>query len=433
MMRRTLNTLLLLVALVVTSCVNEPQSHEHTIITIEDGQFIKNNKPYYFIGANLWYGAILGSEGDGGDRARLARELDFLKSQGVTNLRVAVGGEGERQYASKISPILQPMPGEYNDELLVGLDYLMYQLQLRDMSAVLYLANAWEWSGGFIQYLQWAGEVDNDFDADGCSWTEYRAAAAKFVQSDKAKEILNNHIRYIISRTNIYTGQRYIDDPAIFSWQLCNEPRAFSEESKEALYNWVDETSTLIRSLDPNHMISTGSEGRMGCEGDIELFERIHSLENISYLNAHMWSLNWSWIDRTDMDGSIDSTIATCTDYLNEHIEVAQRVNKPLVVEEFGLPRDNMQIKRGTATTHRDRLYRNVFAMVIESAKTNGVFAGCNFWSWGGEAEQIEGQEFWQKDMDYSGDPPQEAQGLNSVYVDDLSTLAIIKENIDLL
>ncbi len=432
-MIRTLNSLLILLTLALSSCVESSRSGVEDIVTIEDGQFIKGGKAYYFIGTNFWYGAILASQGEGGDRERLARELDFLKSQGITNLRVAVGGEGTKSYASKISPILQPNAGEYDDELLDGLDYLMYQLQLRDMNAVLYLANAWEWSGGFIQYLQWAGEVEDDFDADGCSWTEYRAAATKFMRSQRAKELLNDHIKYIVSRRNRYTGERYIDDPAIFSWQLCNEPRAFSEESKEALYSWVDETSALIRSLDPNHMISTGSEGQMGCEGDLELFERIHALENISYINAHMWSLNWSWIDRTDMDGSIDSTIAKCTDYLNEHIEVAQLLNKPLVVEEFGLPRDNMQIKRGTATTHRDRLYRNVFAMVVESAKTGGVFAGCNFWSWGGYAEQIEGREFWQAGMDYSGDPPQEAQGLNSVYVDDLSTLAIIKESIDLL
>lgn len=176
-------------------------------------------------------------------------------------------------------------------------------------------------------------------------------------------------------------------------------------------------------------MISTGSEGRMGCEGDINLFERIHSLKNISYLNAHMWSLNWRWIDPKDMDGTIDSTIVKCQDYLNEHIEVAKKLNKPLVLEEFGLPRDGAEIKRGTSTKHRDRLYESIFSSVVESSKTNGVFAGCNFWSWGGEAKQIEGQMYWHKDMDYSGDPPQEAQGLNSVYDDDDSTIEIIKNN----
>ncbi len=426
-MKPTLNLMVLFVALLFTSCQEAPQAEEPQFVTVEDGQFIKDGEPYYYIGANFWYGAILGSKGEGGDRERLARELDDLKSHGVTNLRVAVGGEGTKAYPSKISPILQPEPGVYNEELLDGLDYFMAELAERDMQAVLYLANAWEWSGGFTQYLMWAGEISEDFDAENCSWTDYRAAATKFVRSAKARELLDNHIKFIVSRTNAYTGVKYVDDPAIFSWQLCNEPRAFSDESKENLYDWVKSTSDLIRSIDKNHMISTGSEGRMGSEGDIELFERVHSLENISYINAHMWALNWSWINKDDMEGTIDSAIAKCEAYLAEHIAVAEKLKKPLVFEEFGLPRDNAAILRGTTTLHRDRVYQTVFDMIVESKKEGGAFAGCNFWAWGGEAEQIPGQEFWKKDMDYSGDPPQEAQGLNSVFSDDESTIAIIE------
>ncbi len=418
--------LLLLTFSLSVACCNQPAESQE-IITINNGQFIRNGEPYYFVGTNFWYGPLLGSQGQGGDRERLHRELDELKSIGVTNLRVLVGGEGQTKWKSKISPILQPEPGVYNDELLDGLDYFMYQLQLRDMTAVLFLANAWEWSGGFTQYLMWTGELPEDFDPDVVSWGDFREAATKFVRSEAAKELMDNHVRYIVSRTNRYTNQRYIDDSAIFSWQLCNEPRAFSTESKEYLYEWVDATSSLIRSIDPHHMISTGSEGRMGCEGDIELYERIHALENISYMNAHMWSLNWSWIDRQDMDGTIDGAVAKCEDYLSEHIAIAEQLNKPLVFEEFGLPRDGGVITRGTPTSHRDRIYQTVFDMIVSSAKSGGKFAGCNFWAWGGNAEQIEGRPYWQSDMDYSGDPPQEEQGLNSVYSDDATTVEIIK------
>lgn len=424
--------LLLLITLFIAASCNSGTLLNNKIVTVKDGQFIKNGKPYYFVGTNFWYGAILGSKGEGGDRDRLNRELDSLKSIGVTNLRVMVGAEGKEGWKSKINPILQETPGEYNDELLDGLDYLMYQLQQRDMSAVLYLANAWQWSGGFTQYLMWVGELDDNFSPD-LNWNDYRSAATKFVRSEKAHELLNNHIKFIVTRTNRYSNTKYVDDPTLFSWQLCNEPRAFSDESKEYLYKWIDKTSTLIRSLDPNHMISTGSEGRMGCERDMELFERIHKLENISYVNAHMWSLNWSWIDRTDIDGSIDRAIEKCKSYINDHVKSSEAMNKPLVLEEFGMPRDNMEIKRGTPTTNRDKLYKTVFTEIVNSSKTNGALAGCNFWAWGGEAEQIPGKEHWEKGMVYCGDPAQEPQGLNSVYVDDYSTIKIIKETINLL
>ena len=135
------------------SCSNEK------IIRVEDGQFIRDGKPYYFVGTNFWYGAILGSTGEGGNRERLTRELDFMKEQGIENLRILIGGEGENGLLGKIEPNLQPLPGEYNDDILAGLDYLMMELGRRDMTAVLYFNNAWEWSGGYTQYVAWANDT----------------------------------------------------------------------------------------------------------------------------------------------------------------------------------------------------------------------------------------------------------------------------------
>ena len=55
-----------------------------------------------------------------------------------------------------------------------------------------------------------------------------------------------------------------------------------------------------------------------------------------------------------------------------------------------------------------------------------GMVAGCNFWGWGGLAEPE--HEMWQRGDDYTGDPAQEAQGLNSVFACDSSTIATIKQ-----
>ena len=84
---------------------------------VENGRFIVEGRPYYFVGANFWYGAILASEGEGGDTLRLKRELDRLEKMGVTNLRILVGGEGEGGVPVKFEPLLQPSPGVYNDTL----------------------------------------------------------------------------------------------------------------------------------------------------------------------------------------------------------------------------------------------------------------------------------------------------------------------------
>ena len=96
---------------------------QSTFVTVKDGHFLRDGKPYYYVGTNFWYGAILGSEGQGGDRQRLARELDLMKQMGIDNLRILVGSDGERGVTTKVEPTLQVQPGVYNDTILAGLDY----------------------------------------------------------------------------------------------------------------------------------------------------------------------------------------------------------------------------------------------------------------------------------------------------------------------
>lgn len=59
---------------------------------------------------------------------------------------------------------------------------------------------------------------------------------------------------------------------------------------------WMSDVAAQIKLLDPNHMVSSGSEGLQGCEKDIALFEKIHADSNIDYLNIHIWPYNWGWV-----------------------------------------------------------------------------------------------------------------------------------------
>ena len=134
-----------------------PMMSQSTFVTVKDGHFEKDGTPYYYVGTNFWYGAILGSEGQGGDRKRLTKELDLMAKMGIDNLRIRVGSDGERGVTTKVEPTLQVAPGVYNDTILAGLDYLLMEMGKRRMVAVLYLNNSWEWSGGYGFYLQHAG------------------------------------------------------------------------------------------------------------------------------------------------------------------------------------------------------------------------------------------------------------------------------------
>lgn len=403
-----------------------PKPAEHSFIKVNaDGQFVRDGKPYYFVGANFWYGAILGSEGEGGNRERLHKELDFLKSIGINNLRVLVGADGENGIKTRVEPSLQVAPGVYNDTILAGLDYFMNELRERDMTAVLYLNNSWEWSGGYSVYLQWSGHGDAVVPAvDG--WPAYMEYVKQFPQSDSAKALFANHVNYIVSRTNRYNQIKYVDDPTIMSWQIGNEPRAFSDENKEPFARWMADVAAQIKSLDPNHMVSSGSEGSWGCEMDMNLFEKIHADPNINYLNIHIWPYNWSWVKADSLKELLPRAKENTKKYIDDHMVIARKYSKPIVLEEFGFPRDGFSFSKEAPTTARDEYYRYVFDLIRQDRESGGLFAGCNFWAWGGFAGQNPGHVFWEKGDDYTGDPAQEQQGLNSVFATD-STIEIIK------
>ncbi|MDR0973905.1 MAG: beta-mannosidase, partial [Prevotellaceae bacterium] len=219
-------------------------SPKNSFVQVKDGQFLVDGKPYYFIGTNFWYGGMLGSVGQGGDRERLIRELDLMKSVGITNLRVLVGADGYDNSASKVRPALQIEPGVYNDTIFDGLDFFLSELGKRDMYAVLFLNNSWDWSGGYGQYLEWANVAPDTAGVRG--WAQQTRMLSQYASCDECKELFFNHVRHVLSRTNRYTGKKYIDDPAILSWQVGNEPRAFSNEAKPYFALWLKETTALI-------------------------------------------------------------------------------------------------------------------------------------------------------------------------------------------
>ncbi|MBB4034312.1 mannan endo-1,4-beta-mannosidase [Dysgonomonas hofstadii] len=395
----------------------------------KNGQLFIGEKPYYFIGTNFWYGAILGSEGQGGNRERLHKELDFMQANGINNLRILVGADGVAGQAVKVMPTLQQAPGVYNDTIFDGLDYLLVEMGKRNMHAVLYLNNSWEWSGGYGQYLEWAGK-GNVPEKGVHDWPVFVEHVAKYADCDSCHAMFNEHVKYVLSRTNRYTNKKYTEDTVIMAWQVGNEPRAFSEEGKAGFARWIKESTALIRSLDPNHLISIGSEGVWGTEMDSVLFEQMHADPNVDYLTMHIWPKNWSWIDVNDIPGSVKTGIEKTNEYMQQHIAIAKRLNKPVVMEEFGFPRDNHKYTLDDPVTARDKYYANVFGQIVAASKDNGVLAGCNFWAWGGFGRPA--HEFWQPWDDYVGDPSQEEQGLNSVFDTD-STIKVIKEYADQL
>ena len=293
------------------------------------------------------------------------------------------------------------------------------------MQAVLFLNNSWEWSGGYGQYLEWAtGEKALIPLIDG--YWPFMQQMRKFQTSKESQELFYNHVKNIVGRTNSITGKPYKEDPAIFSWQIGNEPRCFSDdpEIREGFIGWLTETARIIKDLDPNHMLSTGNEGYMGCEQDWELLKQVNSIPGVDYMTIHIWPYNWGWAEENDLEGTLPGSFVKTQEYLETHANLAKMLGMPMVCEEFGFPRDGFNPAMETPTRARDEYYKYLFSQVGPSKSLQGA----NFWGWSGFAVPQHTQ--WETGDPYTGDPAQEAQGLNGVYITD-TTVAVIREAIN--
>lgn len=401
--------------------------HSQSFVYIQDGQFQRDGKPYYFLGTNFWYGMNLASKGEGGDRERLVAELDHLQALGITNLRIVAGSEGPDTEPWRMKPALQPAPGQYNEALWDGLDFLLDQMSKRGMTAVVCLNNFYPWSGGFTQYYAWAKPQDIPYPppAEGGNWFGYMTFATRFYKEPKAIALYENHIRKVIERVNCYNDKVYKDDPTIMSWELANEPRGMLRF--RSYRKWIKRTARLIKSLDKNHLVTIGSEGNTSTPTGNH-FTKDHGYSGIDYTTVHIWIQNWQWYDPKDPEESYQKALDKAVRYLERHLALSKKIGKPMIFEEFGIARDNDSHEPSAPTKWRDQYYQTLFEWVYQQAKKGEPIGGCNFWAWGGQGRPRTARAIWQAGDDFIGDPPHEHQGWYSVYDRDTSTLAILAE-----
>lgn len=388
-------------------------------------QLYDRKKPYYFIGTNYWYGGLIAADPDkkrGIERIR--RDLDFLKKQGVNNLRLLGGAEGVGPLNGvvRVGPAFQTQQGIFDESALDGLDILLDEMAKRDMRAVIYVSNNWDWSGGFQQYLIWNGEISKEWLTRKPDWDTLRDLVAKFYSCSLCKYSYARQAARLVRRINTVNGKRYRNDPTIMAWQIANEPRPMRPAAVEAYKQWIAETAQQLANIAPNHLVSIGSEGWIGSEG-MEVYEQIHADPNIDYLTIHIWPKNWAWFANGRMAEEYQKFRNETVKYIEDHAAIARKLRKPLVIEEFGLPRDGQSFNPSSATKIRDRY----FSEVLSSVRKHPNIAGANFWAFGGDVRPAE--LWWKAGNEYVGDPPMEEQGLYSIFTYDRSTWKLINRH----
>ncbi len=406
---------------------------KNDFVRVEGSSFMIGDQPYRFVGINFWHGAWLGADIIPSGKERLVRELELLKSYGIDNLRVMASAE-QSDMVMSVVPSFQSKPGLYDESLLTGLDYLLYEMGRRNMKAILVLNNYWQWSGGMAQYVSWVtGDSIIDPDATG-NWRGFMNFSAGFYDNHSAQDCFFKYLEHIIQRKNTINHLYYFNDPTIMTWELANEPRPHphSLQDKSLLtgyYKWIDSTARFIHHLAPNQLVTTGSEGLAGSLHDSTIYFDTHVLPSIDYVTFHLWPKNWGWFIADRQEETLPVVLKNARDYCIKHMHYAEIMGKPTVLEEFGIGRDKERYLPGTTVTVRDTFLSMIYQIIADHMQSGKPVAGSNLWTWGGEGRSHRDDARWIEGTDFTGDPPQEPQGLNSIFDVDTTTLIIMRQH----
>ncbi|KAI9314252.1 glycoside hydrolase superfamily [Dichotomocladium elegans] len=387
------------------------KDHSAGFVTIaSDGSgFVRDGKPYYIQGANYWQAMNLGADDcNGGDRKRLETEIKQLAALGINNLRLMASSEGPDDQPYRMRPSLMPKPGVYNEAVFRGLDYALDLMGQYNMTAVMTLQNFWHWSGGFSQYVAWVtGNQTIPYPGDWGMWDEFTKFSARFYNDSsivaETQKLYKDHIATVINR-----------------WQHANEPQ-------EGPGWWFEETANFIKEHAPKQLITAGLESKL----DQYDFNRTHDHKNIDYTTCHLWVENWGIYNPANESSIVDAKAYAKT-YIQSRSQWAAALDKPIVMEEFGMARDAFnkpndpvyKYDPNTPTTHKDEYYGFIFDEIVGLAKER-KFSGSNFWAYSGVGRSTDYPNKY--GMVWLGDPPHEHRGWYGVYDKDESTLEVIK------
>lgn len=296
--------------------------------------FVKDGKPFCFAGTNNYY-LIYKKDHAITDVLDVARDMNLkvvrmwaYLDRGSLDLsmpNIREPGHKEGIYFQYWDPETQAPAYNDGEDGLERLDFILHEARERGLALTLVLTNNWRDFGGMDQYLLWYGIKEHH----------------KFYTDERVRKAYKNWVEHLVNRVNSIDGVPYKDDPAIFAWELANEPRTINYEdydspdgwSVETVTAWADEMSAFIKSLDSNHMVAMGDEGFLNGGRDNWAYqasfgidtERLAALPHIDFGTYHLYPDHWGTGHRWG------------NHWIEDHIAASRRVGKPMILEEYGI------------------------------------------------------------------------------------------------
>ena len=187
---------------------------------------------------------------------------------------------------------------------LQRIDFLLDEAKKRGLKVIIAFLDFWPYTGGAQQMRAWYGSDDvySFFAEDARTIADYK----RWVET-------------VVTRVNSINGIRYAADPTIFSWELMNEPDIHPEA---LLKSWLTEMAIFVKSLDHDHLLSSGHSNPTGEFPDMEISQ-------IDFGTWHGYP-RWNGITPEEMN-----------DRIRVFCSAGAAFHKPVLLEEFGWSQAN--------------------------------------------------------------------------------------------
>ncbi|HEY4025502.1 MAG TPA: cellulase family glycosylhydrolase [Candidatus Dormibacteraeota bacterium] len=210
----------------------------------------------------------------------------------------------------------------WNDSSVDGLgrwDYVIHRAGQLGLRLNISLLDFWQWAGGAQQIVAW-------FVPGYDPQTDVRRGSL-FFASPVTKSVYKQWVAHVLERVNGITGVRYRDDPTIFAWDLMNEPEidgaARDAAGAPLAQSWLTEMAAHVRSIDSNHLVTSGDEGFLDRPGVLDPAAEL-ALRGLDFGSWHLYPDYYRV-------GTADAI-----DLVRRHGAIAAAAGKPVLLQEFG-------------------------------------------------------------------------------------------------
>lgn len=366
-------------------------------VTVENTKFKLGKNDFYFQGGNIHHIAFNKS---GSPTNFSNNDIDAIfkhyKEKKITVVRAWAYFNKDVTDSNETAFQLDWRTG-VNNAGVQKLYYVIKKAEEYDIKLILAFTNFEQDFGGMAWYVKkylekFEGKTNINLREDFKKNGKYGSRKIDFYWNGKIKSAFKLYVSSLLNSKNPLTGRLIKNEPAIMAWDLANEPHTIDNAESwpnkgNAVYGWLNEMANYVKSIDKNHLITTGEEGYLadrntktgfpyswindGTKG-VD-FAKNRWIKNIDFMTIHAYPDRW----REGADGDARAALEWgAFNFFKNRADLSKQANMPLVMEEYGYSFEN---DRKQSPSNNKRIRGEYLRRMHQIANNNNI-AGMVVW-----------------------------------------------------